>query len=102
MERILCSPQMLEPCEWKLSRTVLRGGGGGNASSLPDYANMAIATAFAYGCFRVHAGSVMPMSWVDLGLPLLVTFLLIASRDALCRFYARTGQLLAPRRRSAR
>jgi hypothetical protein len=28
--------QRLEPCEGKLSRTVLRGGGGGNAAPLPD------------------------------------------------------------------
>ncbi len=28
--------QRLEPCEGKLSCTVLRGGGGGNAASLPD------------------------------------------------------------------
>ena len=28
--------EMLEPCEGRLSRTVLRGGSGGNAASLPD------------------------------------------------------------------
>jgi hypothetical protein len=27
---------MLEPCAVKVARTVLRGGGGGNAVSLPD------------------------------------------------------------------
>ena len=31
----------LEPCEGKLSRTVLRGGRGGNASPLPDYKDRA-------------------------------------------------------------
>ena len=28
--------EKLEPCEWKLSRTVLRGGNGSNAVLLPD------------------------------------------------------------------
>jgi hypothetical protein len=29
--------QILEPCAGKLARTVLRGGGGGNAAPLPDH-----------------------------------------------------------------
>ena len=33
--------ERLEPCEGKLSRTVLRGGSGGNAAPLPDYCDRA-------------------------------------------------------------
>ena len=29
-------PGLLEPCAVKVARTVLRGGGGGDISSLPD------------------------------------------------------------------
>jgi hypothetical protein len=39
--------QRLEPCEGKLSCTVLRGGGGGNAASLPDQAFRALHSGSA-------------------------------------------------------
>jgi len=43
----------LEPCAVKVASTVLRGGSGSNATSLPDYITVARRLARLYPSFRV-------------------------------------------------
>ncbi|MEN1704600.1 MAG: hypothetical protein AAGJ54_03670 [Planctomycetota bacterium] len=59
------------------------------------YSNTAIALAGAFLLWRSspHATGHEP-GWVELGLSLIVLVLLAASRDALSRYYRRTGLLL--------
>lgn len=60
------------------------------------YANMQVATAVAYACYRVHVGGLWPLGWIDLGVLLLETVFFLTSRDTLAKYYARSEQLLSP------
>lgn len=81
----------------QLSRTVLRGGGGRKVSSLPDYGNTLIALVVGYAA-GVIAGTrgPLPGGWRDVGEIILTVVLLVASRDALRKYYVRAGRLLLP------
>ena len=63
------------------------------------YSNMCVATAIAYTCYRLHLGSLWPLGWPDLGFVGLEAVFFATSRDTLRKYYARTRQLLVPRRR---
>lgn len=65
------------------------------------YANMFVATAIAYVCYRLkvatfHAG------WQDIGVLVLECVFLMTSRDTLRKYYQRTSQLLAVRQHLSR
>jgi hypothetical protein len=68
------------------------------------YANMFVATAVAYACYRVKVGGPLPVGWPDLGFVAMEAIFLATSRDTWKRYYARSQQLLAPKtvRRQAR
>ena len=58
------------------------------------YANMFVATAAAYICYRVKLGSLLPLGWADLAFVLLETVFFVTSRDTLRKYYSRSRQLL--------
>jgi hypothetical protein len=60
------------------------------------YANMFVATAIAYVCYRVKLGGLLPLGWLDVGFLALEVVFFVTSRDTLQRYYVRSGQLLAP------
>jgi len=66
------------------------------------YSNMLVATAIAYACYRTHLSSILPLGWPDVGFVVLEAVFYATSRDTLQKYYARSQQLLAPRRRGAR
>lgn len=59
------------------------------------HANMAVATAFAYACYRIHLGSQAHLGWPDLGVILLEIIFLAMSRDTLRKYHLRGSQVLA-------
>jgi hypothetical protein len=59
------------------------------------YANMFVATAIAYICYRVKLCGVWPLGWIDAGLGFLELVFFATSRDTLRKYYARSQQLLA-------
>lgn len=64
------------------------------------YANMLIATAVAYVCYRVWLGG-HGVGWIDLGVIALEVLFFATSRDTLWKYYSRTEQLLSRRDRGA-
>lgn len=66
------------------------------------YANMFVAMAFAYVCYRVKAGGLLPVGWLDVAFVLLEGVFFITSRDTLRKYYIRSQQLLAPTRGARR
>lgn len=58
------------------------------------YGNMSVATALAYGAFRMHIGMFKPWGWLDIGVATLEVIFLVTSRDCLKRYYCRGQQLL--------
>lgn len=58
------------------------------------YANMFVATAFAYGCYRANSADFLTFRWMDGGFVALEIIFLLTSRDTLRRYYVRSGQLL--------
>jgi hypothetical protein len=63
------------------------------------YANMFVASAIAYGCYRVKLGGPLPLGWLDIGFVLLEGIFFVTSRDTLRKYYVRSEQLLAPARK---
>ena len=63
------------------------------------YANMFVAIAIAYVFHRIQIGGVLPLGWIDLGILVLEIVFFATSRDNLRKYYARSGQLLAHRRK---
>ena len=61
------------------------------------YANMLIATAVAYTCYRVNLGVPLSLGLPDLGFVLLETVFYATSRDTLRKYYTRSQQLLSLR-----
>jgi len=61
------------------------------------YANMSLATAVAYACYRARLG-VWALGWADLGVLVLEAIFLATSRDTLRKYYTRSHQLLSGRR----
>jgi len=66
------------------------------------YANMLVATATAYVCYRIHVGNSSSWGWLDVGAILLETIFYLASRDTLWKYYSRAGQLLSSPPRTSR
>lgn len=66
------------------------------------YANMAVATAFTYACFRIHEGLFAPPHGIDAMFVVLEVIFLVTSRDTLRKYYERTKQLLAAPKSSKR
>ena len=62
------------------------------------YANMVVATALAYVCYRVRLGGHVSLGWLDLAVFVLEAVFVAASRDTLKKYYARTQQLLRSNR----
>ncbi len=59
------------------------------------YANMFVAMAIAYACYR-SAGRVSPfLGWADVLFVALEIVFFMTSRDTLAKYYARAAQLLA-------
>ena len=63
------------------------------------YANMLVAMAIAYICYRVGLGGLLPLGWPDAGALFLAIVFFATSRDTLRKYYLRSGQLLARRSR---
>ena len=61
------------------------------------YANMFIANAIAYACYRIKIGTTWQVGWVDLGVVVLETVFFLTSRNTLSNYYVRTRQLLSAR-----
>ena len=59
------------------------------------YANMFVALAFAYVCYRLHLGIFTSVSWLDLGFVALEVIFFVTSRDTLRKYYQRGKQLLS-------
>jgi hypothetical protein len=59
------------------------------------YSNMFIATAIAYGCYRVHSGVFSSPGWVDVLFIVLELIFFATSRDTLRKYYDRSRQLLS-------
>lgn len=66
------------------------------------FANMFVATAVAYACYRVKLGGLFPFGWPDLGFVLVEVVFFITSRDTLRKYYHRSRQLLGAERRSGK
>ncbi len=60
------------------------------------YANMLLAAAVAYACYRVRLGG-HAVGWVDLGALVLEAVFFVTSRDTLRKYYTRSRQLLSGR-----
>lgn len=58
------------------------------------YANMFIATAIAYGCYRVKNGGQWPLGPVDVAFACLEIVFFVTSRDTLKKYYVRSQELL--------
>jgi hypothetical protein len=58
------------------------------------YANMFVATAFAFACYRYSVGGTRPLGWLDVGVVALEAIFYLASRDTLQKYYRRGEQLL--------
>jgi hypothetical protein len=58
------------------------------------YANMFVATAIAYICYRTQLGGVWPLGWPDTGVAVLEVIFFLTSRDTLRKYYTRSRQLL--------
>lgn len=59
------------------------------------YANMLIAVAIAYACYRVRINSLANVGWPDAAFVLLEAVFLATSRDTLQKYYVRSRQLLS-------
>ena len=59
------------------------------------YANMFVATAIAFVCYRVKLGAIWPLGWFDFGFVVLETVFFATSRDTLRKYYVRSEQLLS-------
>ena len=57
------------------------------------YANMVVATAIAYVCYRIHASGSLP-GWPDALFVAVEVIFFATSRDTLGKYYARSAQLL--------
>lgn len=58
------------------------------------YANMFIATAIAYGCYRFKVGDIFSMGWLDAAFLGIEIVFFVTSRDTLTKYYRRSEQLL--------
>lgn len=63
------------------------------------YANMLVAVAIAYVCYRVRMASPLHVGWPDIAFLVLEGVFLITSRDTLRKYYSRSRQLLPARSR---
>jgi hypothetical protein len=61
------------------------------------YANMFVALAIAYVCYRVDFGGFSPAGWVDVGFVILEVIFFATSRDTLQNYCERSRQLLGGR-----
>jgi hypothetical protein len=59
------------------------------------YANMFVATALAYICYRVRIGWHGTWGWMDLAFFVMEAVFYVTSRDTLRKYYARGWQVLA-------
>lgn len=59
------------------------------------HANMVVATAIAYICYRVRQGVFSPVGLVDVGFIVLEAIFFAMSRDTLRKYYTRSAQLLS-------
>lgn len=59
------------------------------------HANMVVATALAYVCYRIHIGTIGPLRWFDAGVVVLEIVFIAMSRDTLRKYHIRGSQLLA-------
>jgi hypothetical protein len=66
------------------------------------YANMFVASAIAYVCYRVKLASLTQLGAYDVAFIILEVIFLATSRDTLRKYYARSQQLLATPRRAKR
>ena len=57
------------------------------------YANMFVAVAIAYVCYRLASGWTTPLGWLDAGAIFLEAVFLVTSRDTLKKYYTRSQQL---------
>lgn len=61
------------------------------------YANMVVATAAAYVCYRAQLGSLRSLDWPDLAFIGLEIVFFMTSRDTLRKYYQRGSQVLGAR-----
>ena len=61
------------------------------------YANLCVALAIAYTCYRVRLGNTATVGWLDALSVLLEGIFLAASRDTMKKFHVRSHQLLSHR-----
>lgn len=61
------------------------------------YANMFVATAIAYICYRIKIDAKLQFGWMDLWIVVMETVFFMTSRDTLRKYHQRTQQLLAAR-----
>lgn len=66
------------------------------------HANMAVATAIAYACYRIQLNAVQTWGWADLSVVVLEIIFIAMSRDTLCKYHSRGGQVLSGRRSGTR
>ena len=59
------------------------------------HANMLVALAITYACYRVEIGGLLPLGWPDVAFLVLEPIFFAMSRDTLRRYYTRSAQLLA-------
>jgi hypothetical protein len=59
------------------------------------HANMVVATALAYVCYRIHIGTIGPWGWMDAGVAVLEIVFIAMSRDTMRKYHIRGSQLLA-------
>lgn len=59
------------------------------------YANMLVATAIAYVCYRISLDRQLTIGWMDIAFFALEAVFFATSRDTLAKYYARSQQLLA-------
>ena len=64
------------------------------------HANMVIALAAAYTCYRIGMGAGSPFGLPDLGVLLVEAVFFVTSRDNLRKYYARSQQLLSAAKNS--
>jgi hypothetical protein len=65
------------------------------------YANMLVATAVAYACYRFKLGT-FSVGWLDFGFVTLEVIFFVTSRDTLRKYYIRSKQLLSADRTLAK
>ena len=63
------------------------------------YANMFVATAVAYICYRAKLASLLSLGWLDPAFVFLELVFFTTSRDTLRKYYDRSQQLLSRKRR---